>query len=242
MKDIEKQHAQDLEKEAGNDLVFSYLTLRNFIGIGGMLLPLVLVLFSRKEENERIFDRSISDYYYSSNGDVLVVLLSVLGVFLFTYRGYTLQEKILTSIAAISAIGIAFSPTATRGVNLFSIHIVNNKVPMIFGIERHFLFAAIFFIAISIMSLVYFPRTNKPSLVIDGRKTQKAKRNLVYKICGWVMVVCVVILGVYFIFKPDVGNFPVVFVFEVIAIEAFGLSWLTKGETLWPDKQEGLKL
>jgi hypothetical protein len=67
--------------------------------------------------------------------------------------------------------------------------------------------------------------------------TQKGKRNVVYKICGWTIVGCIVALALYFIIKPDVGDFPVVFIFEAIAVEAFGISWITKGESLWPDGQ-----
>lgn len=51
------------------------------------------------------------------------------------------------------------------------------------------------------------------------------------------MVASLAVLGVYFIFhnKIDLGAFPIVYVFETIAVEAFAVSWLTKGETLWPD-------
>ena len=100
----------DRKKEVDNSLVFSYLTLRNLIGICGILLPVVLFLTTKKAEGDRLIEPSISDYYYTSNGDILVVLLSVLGVFLFTYKGYQWQEKVLTTIAAICGMGIGFSP------------------------------------------------------------------------------------------------------------------------------------
>ena len=52
------------------------------------------------------------------------------------------------------------------------------------------------------------------------------------------MIASVALLLVYFLLL-DAGTiktgFPVVFVLETIAIEAFGISWLTKGETLLPD-------
>ena len=237
MKHKNVNEKSDRQKEAENDLVFSYLTLRNRIGIRGLLLPLILVLPTSRGANDRFIEPSISDYYYSSNGDVLVVLLSVLGVFLFTYTGYKWQESVLTTLAAISGIGVAFSPTATQSANSFSIHTIRNEVPTVFGLERHFLFAASFFIALAIVSLKYFPRTDKMFLQTElGTMTQKAKRNWVYKICGWIIVVCVIVLGIHFIIRPDaLTEFPVVFVFETIAVEAFGIAWITKGQTLWPD-------
>src|SRR5690606_11597741 len=111
-------------KEIHNELVFSYLTLRNLIGFSGMLLPVILVFTTAIGENDPIIAYSISDYYYTSNGDVLVVLLCVLGVFLLTYKGYTWKERILTSLAAVSAIGVAFSPTSASSASSASIHVV----------------------------------------------------------------------------------------------------------------------
>ncbi|RTY89821.1 hypothetical protein [Flavobacterium sp. GT3R68] len=230
----------DRNKENNNDLVFSYMTMRNLIGFSGMLLPFVLALTTSKTFSDKIIEPSISDYYYTSNGDVLVVMLSMLSVFLFTYKGYEWKEKMWTVIAAICGIGIAFSPTVTKySRSSFSVHTAHEKVPLILGLERHLLFAVTFFITLSIISLVYFPKSNKKYLVDSkGNRTQKAKRNIVFKVCGWTMIGCVLILGIYFLCTPVheiAGDFPVIFVFEAIAIEAFGISWITKGETLWPD-------
>lgn len=225
----------DRLKESHNDLVFSYLTLRNLIGFSGMLLPLILVLATAKGETDKLIEPSISDYYYTNNGDVLVVLLSVLGVFLVTYNGYNWVEKTLTTLAAICGIGVAFSPTATSSASSSTIHIANETVPMVLGIERHFVFAGLFFISLAIISLVYFPKSNALEEKIS---TQKKKRNLTFLICGWIMIICVVLLAAYFITKPAaLSNIPVIFILETVAIEAFGLSWITKGETLWPDSK-----
>lgn len=229
----------DKQKEEENELVLSYLTMRNLIGFSGILLPLILVLTTRGEIGEKLIEPSISDYYYTSNGDVLVVLLSVLGVFLFTYNGYNIIEKGLTTLAAFCGIGVAFSPTATSTARSSSIHIAHETVPMVLGIERHFIFAGLFFIALAIISLVYFPKLKDNEMVASP---QKKKRNIIYIICGWVIIGCILLLGVYFILKPPfLQNVPVVFVLETVAIEAFGLSWITKGQTLWPDCEHYLE-
>ena len=78
----------DKQKESDNKLVISFLALRNLIGISGMLLPIVLTLFTPKGEQDKVMEHSISEYYYTKNGDLFVVLLSVIGVFLLTYKGY----------------------------------------------------------------------------------------------------------------------------------------------------------
>lgn len=235
----------DAEKEADNELVISYLTLRNLIGICGMLLPVVLPLLTPRAQVDKVMEHSISEYYYTSNGDILVVLLSVIGVFLLSYKGYReVWERILTIIAAVCGIGIAFFPTATKIGNSLSIHRVNKKVPQIFGLQWHFIFAGLFFIALAIISLHYFPKSrDKSSLrTVGGRRTKKAKRNIVFKTCGWIMIGSVVLTILYMAVRPSsLENVPVIFILETVAVEAFGISWLTKGETFFPDGQHYLE-
>ena len=60
----------DKQKESGNELVISFLTLRNLIGISGMLLPIVLTLLTPKGEQDKVMEHSISEYYYTKNGDL----------------------------------------------------------------------------------------------------------------------------------------------------------------------------
>ena len=235
----------DRQKEADNELVYSYMTLRNLIGFLGMLLPLALAITTDRGVEDKIIEPSISDYYYTSNGDIIVVLLSILGVFLFTYKGYNWKENILTVIAAICGIRVAFSPTVTKYErSSFSVHTTNDAVPTIFGLEWHLVYAAIFFIALAIVSLVFFPKTDADFLIKpDGRRSAKAKRNIVYKVCGWTMLGCVFLLAIYFLsesIQKALGAFPIIFALETIAIEAFGISWITKGETLWPDGEHYL--
>jgi lysylphosphatidylglycerol synthetase-like protein (DUF2156 family) len=233
----------DRLKENKNDLVYSYMTLRNLIGFCGMILPFALAFTTKVSNVDKVIEPSISDYYYTSNGDLLVVILCLLGTFLFTYKGYNIKENILSSIAAFCGIGIAFSPTATKYIReSFSVHTALYDVPTIFGIERHLIFAALFFIILSLISLIFFPKTDEKK---NTRKkmTQKDKRNIIFKLCGWIMIICVVILAIYFIsdkLHSIVGDFPIIFSLETIAIEAFAISWLTKGETIYPDGEHYL--
>lgn len=230
--------AANRAKEADNQLLLSYRTLRNLIGFSGMVLPLALAIFPKRATDWYGLEPSISDYFYTDRGDFLVVILSVLGVFLLTYYGYNRIERILTLLAAVAGLGVAFVPTSSAcedcpgSVHTDSGGVLGNLV----GGAWHISFAAIFLLSLAIMSLVFFPKTDEPDLrKADGSLTQKGKRNIVFRICGWTMIGCVVIMALYFLVKPDLNNFPVIFVFETIAVEAFALSWLTKGETFWPD-------
>lgn len=234
----------DRFKEDHNELVISYLTLRNLIGFGGMLLPLVLALWPTRPGPDYGFEPSISDYFFTDRGDVLVVLLSVLAVFLLTYAGYTWLERGLTILAAICALGIAFVPTLAECKDcVLSVHTAYGGIFHNHLLALHLFFAGIFLLCLATISLKYFRmKDDAPLRSPEGKKTQKARRNTVYTICGWTMICCVSALGVYFLIKKkvDFGHFPVIYTFETIAVEAFGFAWLTKGETLWPDGEHYL--
>ena len=58
-------------------------TLRQLIGILGMALPILLIIFGGDCENEPL--ESISHYYYTSSGTFFTVILSLVGVFLIIY-------------------------------------------------------------------------------------------------------------------------------------------------------------
>jgi hypothetical protein len=115
-------------------------------------------------------------------------------------------------------------------------------VPEIFGFERHTVVAGLFFIILGIISLCCFPQTdlnNQNKQLINRKK----KRNNIFKVCGWIMLICVSIMGIYFIsdrFSTMFGKIPFIFIMETIATWAFGISWLTIGETIYPEGEHYL--
>ncbi|WP_222538674.1 hypothetical protein [Pedobacter polysacchareus] len=234
----------DKSKEENNELVFSYLTLRNLIGFSGILLPLVLAIAPKRPSDYYGIEPSISDYFYTDRGDILVAVLCILGAFLITYKGYTWKEQLLTFIAGICSIGIALVPTKMNCLECkLSIHTGNGGIfSFMAGTAWHFSFAAIFLLCLAIMSLVFFTKGREEDYYqqAGGNFTQKAKRNVVYKVSGWIIIGSLLILGLYFLIKPDLGQIPIVFAFEALAVVAFGFSWITKGQTLWPDGEHYL--
>jgi hypothetical protein len=233
----------DRLKEKENKLVVSYKTLRNLIGYLGMIMPIVLILTTWTKHSDKKLELSFSDYYYTSSGDILVAFLCILGAFLFIYKGYNKKENILSTIAGICGIFAAFSPTATEDLRQsFSVHTPLREVPEIFGYERHTIVAGLFFIILGLISLCCFPQTD-----VDNRKkhitTHKEKRNNIFKVCGWIMLLCVSIMGIFFLsdrFSTIFGKIPFIFIMETIATWAFGISWLTLGETIYPDGEHYL--
>jgi hypothetical protein len=200
----------------------SYLTLRKLIGwIGALLVPALAtgnLLFSDKLPN------SVSGYYYTSMRNVLVGSLFVLGVFLFMYFGYDRWDNSLTNAAGIFAIGAALFPAAPVNPSP-SARAVGNV---------HVTCFALLFTVMAIIALWLFTKTG-PGF---GRTLQKKRRDLVYRICGIVIVACLVLIPIEsLIIGSAISSFHPLFWLEAASIFAFGLAWLVKGQVILKDRQ-----
>lgn len=210
-----KSNIKQIELFAGQ--TYSYLALRKTIGWIGILLPFVLMLgsFVIFHENMTLF--TISLFYYSGMRDVFVGALCAIGLFMFFYRGYDRWDNRLGNLAGICALCTAWFPTAESG-------------PQDLCGKIHFTSAAILFTALAVFSLFLFTRKD------EDPTPGKIKRNRIYIICGLIMLSCLIIILTYFIFfdirYPESG---LVFWAETFALIAFGISWLTKGGTFYPD-------
>ncbi|MDR8391969.1 hypothetical protein NC796_12495 [Aliifodinibius sp. S!AR15-10] len=105
----------------------------------------------------------------------------------------------------------------------------------------HLAFAALFLTTLVYFSLFLFTKTDP-----DKQPTEeKIKRNMVYKFCGYTMLCCIVLIPIYFLLPESATSYikpyQPVFWFEAVAVTAFGISWLTKGEAILADKNHGYK-
>lgn len=210
--------------------LLSYLTLRKAIGGIGIALPIVLIIGNLLLPG-RIsgIQDSISYYYYTTMGDVLVGSLCAAGVFLITYKGYPdSKDNLISNLAGASAIGVALFPTPSGSDPTTLQEFFGEDILGLF----HVGFAAVFFVSLAYMSVWLFTRHNG---VLTPRKLQ---RNLVYRICGWTILVCIALIaGLWFVPTDSfVKQQHPVLVLEALAIWAFGISWLTKGEAILKDE------
>src|SRR3984957_13999613 len=90
-------------------LVMSYLLLRFLIGVLAVLLPFVLILVNWALGHG--FQPSISGYYYTPMRDIYIGTLCAIGVFLISYYGYDLGDRLITDFAGLGTILAAFFPT-----------------------------------------------------------------------------------------------------------------------------------
>ena len=212
-----------------SSLVISYLTLRKCVGILGIAFPIILIVGSLISGSCEEVQTSISSYYHTIMRDIFVGVISAIALFLFAYKGYD-NDNIAGNLASVFALGVAFFPTKFDGP--FSLCLPNSIDTKIFG-TLHFVSAAGFFLVLAYFSLFLFTKSG------SSPTPEKLKRNVVYKVCGIVMLLCIVLIGVYLIFLEDklpaLQNHDPVFWLETIALWAFGISWLVKGELLLAD-------
>jgi hypothetical protein len=205
-------------KDNSSDQIYSYLALRNAVGWIGILLPFVLVIGMSLIFKGDVIQKTISQYYYTGMRDVLVGALCAIALFLFFYKGYNKWENWTANLAGFFAVGIAWFPTTETD-------------PLDLAGKIHFLCAAIFFLILAGFAIFFFTRKELHPT------RRKMERNIIYLVCGLVMIACLLAIMIYFNFF-NTGNHGSHFVFwaETVALEAFGISWLTKGGTLHPDK------
>ena len=213
--------------DPGNEtpLIISYLTLRKLIGVLGAGLPFVMavgggIIFQTDLQG------TISGYYYTAMRDVFVGILCAIGVFLISYHGYDRADFIAGKLGGLFAMGIAIFPMTPPGDASPAARVIG---------AIHYASAALFFLTIAYFSIFQFTKTNpeKPPTL------RKVQRNKVYLLCGWTILVCLALIGVYNLL-PDgavvLKNVHPVFWLETIADVAFGISWIVKGEAILSDR------
>ncbi len=192
--------------------VVSYLKLRQLVGALGILLPASCLAFGLLYELEP----SISDYYATPMRNVFVGILWAIGFFLLTYRGHERKDDVAGDLCFVCALGVALCPNSS-------------DIRWVRGL--HFLFAMVLFLTFAYYCLKLFTKGK-------GEPTpQKLRRNRVYRACGWIIILSIILIGVYMVFlqRTWLACLKPVFVLESTALCAFGFSWYVKGETLWQD-------
>ncbi len=220
-----------------DELALSQLALRKGLGVLGLALPAVFLGVTAISPNMAL-QRSLSAYYYVPHlRDLLVGVLWAIGAFLLFYRGYRtvprafrhlptwlnrqMTDTKLTTLAGIGALATAILPTCE-----FQDHCTGKVIAAI-----HLASAVTFLGTLAVLSIWSFTESDT-----DPKDWDAAKRwsNRVYTTCGWVILAALAAAGLVLGFHiKALGPFAQpVFWLESIAIWAFGISWLVKGEAI----------
>jgi hypothetical protein len=236
-----------------NELIISYMFLRKTVGWIGTLLPVVLitgnVIFTTS------LPGSMSGYYYTHMRNVFVGALCALGVFLVAYAGYDEVDRWITNIAGLGAIGVAYFPTKPAVCAADARACVAPSVRHLSAGQQavgdiHLVFAVVTFIALGLMALRFAkPAATPPDLAMmariryalgwarpgTGQQPPQKRRNIIYRACGVTILSCVALAAASNLLPAAVkAHWPWLFIFEALAVFAFGVSWFVKGQTLLP--------
>ena len=223
---------EQLERE--NKLVLSYLTVRKLIGILGFFLPVMLVIGSIILGSCEEIQPSISNYYHTAMRDVFVGYMCALSIFLLSYKGYDLTDRIVSALAGTFGLILALLPTTFK-IPVIPCNIqCNVSIPDYVG-TIHLVSAGLFLISLACFSLFLFTKGE------TNPTPQKITRNKVYTGVAYLMFACIALLILYFALpaatRETLGAFKHVYWLETIAIMAFGVSWLVKGGFLFQDEE-----
>ncbi|MGM0409032.1 MAG: hypothetical protein ACQERU_13710 [Bacteroidota bacterium] len=208
----------------------SYFRIRKMIGILGIFLPFLIVIFHGD------FLASISHYYYGKTSVIFTSILTAFGLFLISYKGYekdTKSEKFsdnfITNIGGIAALLVVIFPTSCSGSNSEFIDnmILSESYPL-FGHNNgiyntiHLLSAGLFLFIMGWMSLFRFTK---------GNKEEKKNKNRIYRFTAYLIWGSILILALEFLIGFQISNYDV-FALETVSVLSFGIAWLIKGKAL----------
>jgi hypothetical protein len=201
---------------------------RVIIGVLGAALPVLVGVIGWLRPVDPSLSvplTSISAYYYSGAVAIFAGTLACLAVYFITYGGYNNRDRWKDRAAALTAAAaatvVALFPTDAPSA-LLKLPWWNKGLGIV-----HLVAAGVLFGAFIVFALFLFPKTDKK---IEGDKWW---RNVVYRACGVVMLICVVWAGLRALNEQP----KPIFWQEAVALEAFALSWLVKGRAAFSARQ-----
>lgn len=162
--------------------------------------------------------------------DTFVGALCAIGVFLVSYDGYDLPDRLITDAAGLCTVCIALFPT-TPGSRPTARQVLTG--------DFHLGFACTAFVLLSVMAFRFAKREPTPpgltwreqvkyALGFTGPGDGQAPRweRAVYRASGLVILVCIILIA------PLAGVRYSLQVLEAVMLVAFGLSWFVKGRKI----------
>jgi hypothetical protein len=204
--------------------------LHLLLGFLGLALPLVVVIWGWVLSGS--VQDSISDYNRLRTREAYQGILLAIGCVLISYRGYDPLEYFASHLAGVFAIVVAFFPNSG-----------------VLG-PYHFISATGLFLMLSFFPLFVWTKTGREPQNIRqsltsmfrlnspfataGISRRKRIRNIIYVICGFIILAGIVLAGASDIFWQDTPFFALkpVLLFEWMMIWAISIAALVKGGAL----------
>ena len=207
---------------------------RRLIGFLGLLLPFLLYLGAGSRPtlglNRWELLSSVSAYYYTGAVALFVGVLFALALFLLTYPGYegVIADRLVGFIGGCAALGVALFPTAAPD----PLKEPDWWTPLLRTL--HYISAIVLFVSFILFAIWLFRKSSVPD--DRPRPPEKRRRDRICLVCGLLMIASMLWAASSMLTQAPIF-FP-----EAIAIIAFAVSWLVKGEAEEPVKKVFHKL
>jgi hypothetical protein len=193
----------------GENPALSYRNMRAIIGYVGLTLPVVLLLAGAVDGH---IESSLSAYYYTKVGNVFTGALCVIGIFLLAYRLTSWAvDNIATTLAGISALGVAFFHAAPKHATLSQLRLA----------DVHLTCAAALFILLGAISLLIFPRDVLPD--------QRWRVNWYMALGALIWLSIILMPTLNWLAGSFYDSNHVFFILETVCVMAFAVSFILKG-------------
>lgn len=198
---------------------------RRMLGVLCALLPFTSIIFGLAGGNLPYWYCSISATYYANSRICMIGLLFATAVFFYSYGGHDWRDRVMSLVQATASLGVIAFPCETEGVagsvGLFSLPVGVSHIV-------HCISASVLFLAFATNIMFLFTRG-------DASNPMKARRNVLYRICGGIIYLFALIQALTAISSiPE--WFPMTLINETVMLEAFALAWLVKSGLIMEDK------
>jgi heme A synthase len=212
-----------LDRNWPDPRIRSFRNLQRALGILGMVLPFACVVGGWVFAGLAV-QNSVSHYYHTNMGDVLVGLLACAAIFLMTYAGYGPVDNAITWVTGMAGIGVVAFPCPTYPqiddvrIGIFSLtQRVSGPI--------HLGFSTAFFLLLALISIFLFTLSDRKN---PGKG--KLRRNRIYLWSGLAILASLVTLLVLWLAAREFfESSPIALVFEWVMLVAFGVAWVVKG-------------
>lgn len=187
------------------------------VGIIALSLAAYTSQASLEIAGERILSISESYYIGGSAKYVFGGSLFAIAAFLISYNGRSVPQMIMSKIAAIAAVGVAWFPC-----------LCPHDPPYTGGSWIHGFSAGVLFLILALFCYSFFKRAK------DKGSRQAIWRKGIYAFCCAVIVLSILILPIDFWLGKIISSKVerLVFYIEEVGLVAFGIAWLVASRAL----------
>ena len=212
-----------------NNKDYTYRRIRRAVGYLGISLPVFLVVLSVVPFFKTTVQSSISHYYYTNFREIFTGTLCAVSLFLIRYKGHTnsvfwKNDNLLTNIAGVMALGVAFVPT-NPDMEYYKIYTLIPYSWKWLGV-LHYIFAGLLFLIVALLAICVFTIGQNQ---FNNLPKSFLNENNIYRICGYSIIIFIVLIPVFAYFKLFKNS---TLLFEALSLFAFGIAWLIKGRAL----------